>query len=399
MNRINESLASLGVYPSTSLRVRESDIVSRVKRARVFPFAERSRSVLSALLYLLGAVVLSACGDKKEEAASTRPVRSMVVASGTDSQTASYTAEIRSRFETDLSFQVGGKIVSRSVDVGANVRRGQVLAQLDPSDQQVNADAARSAVNAANAEFERARTEEARYRDLLERGLTTRAAYLSQQTAVKTSQSRLEQANADLKLSQQRLGYTQLRADQDGVVTRVSVETGAVIAMGQRVLSIARPSELEAVFDVPDSHIDEVRGASEAQFVLLSDPKTRYTARVREISPSADPVTRTYQVKTSIPSPPPGLRLGMTVTVMLPHAGTSSSLSLPTTALTQQGHDTAVWIVKRDGTLELRPVSIERYESDRVLISKGLASGERVVTAGVHRLAAGEHVRLMEESQ
>lgn len=343
------------------------------------------------------ALLLSACGKKAEPEVAPRPVRTILVSAGTNGETATYTGEIRSRYETDLSFQVSGKLVSRSVDVGAVVKRGQALAQLDPSDQQTSADAAHAAVNAATAELERARTEEARYRDLLERGLTTRALYLTQQTNVKTAQSRLQQASADLKLSQQRVGYTTLRADQDGVVTRVTAEAGTVLAMGQKVLSIARPSELEAVFDVPDSRIDEVRGASAAQFAFLNNPAVPYPAKVREISPSADPVTRTYQVKASIPNAPNGLRLGMNVTVMLPHTGTRTTVALPATALTQQDRNTAVWVVKADSTLELRPVKVDRYESDRVYLSDGLAKNERVVTAGVHRLSAGEKVRLMAE--
>lgn len=349
------------------------------------------------LLAVLVALALCACGQEKEAAPTSRPVRTMLVSDGAGAQSANYTAEIRSRYETDLSFQVGGKVISRSVDVGAMVKRGQVLAQLDSTDQNTNADAARAAVRSATAELERARTEEARYRDLLERGLTTRAAYLTQQTNVKTSQSRLEQANADLKLDLQRVGYTTLHADQDGVVTRVMVEAGAVVAMGQHVLSIARPSELEAVFDVPDAHIDEVRSAATAQLALLNTPDKYYPARVREISPSADPVTRTYQVKTALPQPPAGLRLGMTVTVLLPRTVASSTLALPATALTQKNRDPAVWVVKADQTVELRPVTVDRYDADRVLIAQGVRAGERVVTAGVHRLAGGERVRLLEE--
>lgn len=348
------------------------------------------------LLCVLGLACLSGCGKHAAPEVTPRPVRFMVVTNGTHGENTTYTAEIRSRYETDLSFQVGGKLISRSVDVGAVVKRGQALAQLDPTDQQVNVDAARATVSAATAELERARTEEARYRDLLERGLTTRALYLTQQTNVKTAQSRLEQASADLKLSQQRVGYTTLRADQDGVVTRVMAEVGAVMAMGQKVVSIARPSELEAVFDVPDGRIDAVRSASAAQFAFLTAPAVTYPARIREVSPSADPVTRTYQVKAALPNAPHGLRLGMTVTVILPHSNAPSTVALPATALTQQDHDTAVWVIKPDNSLELRAVRVDRYESDRVLIADGLASGERVVTAGVHRLTTGERVRLMQ---
>lgn len=359
-------------------------------------FERAARPRHAALLLGVACIVsiASGCGSEEARAPEVRLVRTIVVAGGSSGETTTYTAEIRSRYETDLSFQVGGKLVSRAVDVGATVRKGTVLAQIDQTDQRLGVDAARSAVNAAQAELDRARSEEARYRDLLERGLTTRAAYLTQQTAVKTNQSRLDQATADLRLSQQQLAYATLRADQDGVVTRVMAEVGSVVSPGQRVMSIARPSELEAVFDVPDSRIDEIRGASAVTFAFLTSPGTPYPARVREISPSADPVTRTYQVKTSIPNPPANLRLGMTVSVRLPSVAGRSSVVLPATALFQKGRDPAVWVVKSDQTLELRPVSVERYESDRVYVTEGLSQGDRVVTAGVHRLAAGDKVRL-----
>jgi membrane fusion protein, multidrug efflux system len=344
-------------------------------------------------------VLVAGCG-KKEAAppAEARPVRTIVVANGSGGGATTYTAEIRSRYETDLSFQVGGKLVSRAVDVGATVQKGAVLARIDPTDQSLGVDAARSAVAAARADLDRARSDEARFRDLLERGLTTRANFLAQQTAAKTAQSRLEQATADLRLNEQKLRYTTLRADEEGVVTRVLAEVGAVVSPGQRVLSVARPSELEAVFDVPDNRVDEIRAAPDVQFALLSAPAALYPARVREISPTADPVTRTYQVRTSIPNAPWNLRLGMTVAVTVPNPGKAGSLVvLPSTALFQQGTTPAVWIVTQDQTVRLRPVNVERYESNRVLIKSGLQQGDRVVTGGVHRLTAGTRVRLLDQ--
>jgi len=340
------------------------------------------------------------CGAKDApQESEPRLVRTMLVGEVAGDQQTRYTAEIRSRHETALSFQVGGKIENRLVDVGALVKAGETLAVLDATDQQLGVDAARSAVAAAEAEFERARAEEARYRELLERGLTTRAAHLAQQTNLATSKSRLEQATADLRLNEQRLAYTQLRADFDGVVTDVLAEIGAVVAPGQAVLRIARPDELEVVFDVPDARIDELRGDTAVQFSLLAAQAAEYAAQVREISPSADPATRTYQVRASIKDAPPGLRLGMTVAVSLPHASGAGSFRVPSTALFQSGDDPAVWIVRSDSRLELRRVEVERYESDYVLVINGLAAGQRIVTAGVHRLADGEPVRLLEESQ
>jgi RND family efflux transporter MFP subunit len=342
---------------------------------------------------------LAGCGSPEAEAPpEPRLVRTFVVDGGAGANAAEYTGEILSRHETELSFQVGGKVVGRPVDVGSVVKRGDVLAQLDDTDLRLRVQASRSGVDAANAELERARSEEARYRDLLERGLTTRAAYLTQQTAVKTNQSRLEQATADLLLSEQRLGYATLRADVAGVVTRVDAEVGTVVASGQRVLAVAQPHELDAVFDVPDARIDGVRHAATVELRLHGGAAEGYTASVREISPRADDLTRTYQVRASIEGPPPTLRLGMSVIVTVPQNGSAGSVVVPATALFQNGDKPAVWIVRSDRTLELRGVAVERYESDAVVISAGLASGERVVTAGVHRLAENESVRLMAEA-
>ena len=346
---------------------------------------------------VLALCLCAACGKEPPAVSAPRPVRSLVVTSASAEGGATYTAEIHSRYETDLAFQVGGKLVSVPVTVGTLVRKGELLAQLDQTDFRVSLEAARSGVTAAQAEFDRARSEEGRYRDLLERGLTTRANHLAQQTAAKTSRSKLDQAIADLRLSEQKLSYTSLRADADGVVTTVTGDAGVVVSAGQRVVTVARPSELEAVFDVPDAHIDDVRASSMTQVALLSSPTTHYPARVREISPMADPKTRTYRVKTQILAPPPNLRLGMNVVVTLKQSEGPAVIAVPAAALFQKNHDPAVWIVKADHALELRPVSVARYEADEVLIAGGINAGERIVTAGVHRLSPGEKVRLLTE--
>jgi RND family efflux transporter MFP subunit len=352
---------------------------------------------LGSLLLIALAAALAGCGGKKEPEVLVRPVRSEIVAGGASADSATYTAEIRSRYETDLSFQVSGKVVNRAVDVGATVKKGQLLAQLDQTDQQLGVDAARGAVPAAQSDLDRSRSEAARFRDLLERGLTTRAQYEAQQTQVRSAEAKLSAATADFRLAQQRLGYTTLRAGEDGVVTRVSVEAGTVVAAGQRAFSIARPSELEAVFDVPDGRIGEVVAGSAVLINPLSGDSAAWAGSVREISPSADPVTRTYQVRTSIVKPPPTLRLGMTVSVTLPRVGGVPNISLPSMAIFQKDGKPAVWIVSADSTVELRPVVVERYDTDRVYVADGIRTGERVVTAGVHRLAPGEKVKLAAE--
>jgi len=250
-------------------------------------------------------------------------------------------------------------------------------------------------VNAAKAELDRAKSDEARFRDLLERGLTTAATFLAQQTQTKTAQSRYEQMSADLQLRRQQLGYATLRADRDGVITRTYADAGSVVAQGQRVVALAQPSAPEAVFDVAEQRVDEVRGEPSIEIVVLSLSNTKLGGSIREVSPSADPVTRTYQVRVSIENPPPNLRLGMTATVTLRRTGPAPMISVPATALFQKDEKPAVWIVKADKKLELRPITVDHFDTLSVAVASGLAPGEMVVTAGVHKLAAGETVRIL----
>ena len=341
--------------------------------------------------------LLTACGAKQEAPPDIRPVRSTVVNTGQLSDQVTYTGEIRSRYETDLGFRVSGKIISRPVDVGAQVVAGALLAQMDPNDQRLAVEAAQSAVVAARAELERAKSDEARYRDLLERGLTTRSTYVAQQTATKAAQSKLEQAESDLSLRRQQLAYTTLRADTAGVITRVYADAGAVVSAGQPVVTLAQPSVLEAVFDVAEAQVGAVRSATMVEVALLSARDKPFTGRVREVSPSADPATRTFRVKTTLLNPPPDLRLGLNTIVTLKTSQSASGIVIPASALFEKDRKPAVWIVKPDQTVELRPVAVARYETDAVVVSSGLQKGDRIVTAGTHKLLVGQKVRLLPE--
>src|SRR6267142_1282120 len=350
----------------------------------------------SGLIALLA--LLAACHDKQETAADIRPVRTAVVGNGAYGDNITYTGEVRARHESDLGFQVAGKLVARPAEVGASVTAGTVLAQLDPTDEKVAVESAQSAVSAAQAELARASSEEASYRHLLERGLTTRTAYIEQQTAAKTAQSRLQQATSDLDLRRRQLNYTTLRADRDGVITRVSADVGAVLAQGQAVAALAQPAELDVVFDVADSQVDAVRNAKSVSAALLSARDKPLVAYVREVSPSADPVTRTYRVKCTLPGQPPGWRLGLNTIVTLASGNAAHGIRIPATALYEKDRKSAVWIVKLDHTIELRPIEVARYDTDSVEIGSGLQAGERIVTAGVHKLLAGQEVRLLADS-
>jgi RND family efflux transporter MFP subunit len=350
----------------------------------------------SGLIALIA--LLAACHDKQETGADIRPVRTAVVGNGMYGDNLTYTGEIRARHESDLGFQVAGKLIVRPAEVGASVTVGTVLAQLDPADEKVAMGSAQSAVSAAQAEVARAASEEASYRHLLERGLTTRTAYIAQQTATKTAQSRLQQAEADLDLRHRQLNYTTLRADRAGVITRVSADVGAVLAQGQAVVTLAEPSELDVVFDAADTQVDAVRNSKTVAAALLSARDKPLVAYVREVSPSADPITRTYRVKCTLPGQPRGWRLGLNAIVTLEAGHAAQGIRIPSTALYEKDRKSAVWIVKVDQTIELRPIVVARYDTDSVEVSSGLRSGERIVTAGVHKLLAGQKVRLLSDS-
>ena len=344
------------------------------------------------------AALLAACGGKKEAriagtagALGDRDRRR-------EPDSATYTAEIRSRYETDLSFQVGGKLVSRAVDVGATVKKGQLLAQLDQTDQQLGVDAARGAVPAAQSDLDRSRSEEARFRDLLERGLTTRAQYQAQQTAVRPPRPNYRRPPPSCASRSSGSGTPRCARAKTAWSRACMVEVGTVVAAGQRALSIARPSELEAVFDVPDGRIGEVKTGSSVLINPLSGEGAAWAGRVREISPSADPVTRTYQVRTTIVNPP--------AVVASRHDGERDAgarrrraqhLAAVHRYLPERRQARGVDRDQRDSTVELRAVTVERYDTDRVYVAEGIRTGERVVTAGVHRLSPGEKVKLAAE--
>src|SRR5437879_4889647 len=309
--------ASLGTTPSTrglALTVCRSPrtewFVARATRMNTERIV--SNSAFMALIALL-----AACHGKQEASADIRPVQTAVIGTGKYGGNLTYTGEIRARHESDLGFQIAGKLTARPAEVGMYVTAGTVLAQLDPADERVAVASAQSAVSAARAELARATSEEASYRHLLERGLTTRTTYIEHVTATKTAQSRLEQATGDLDLRRRQLNYTTLRADGAGVITRVSADVGAVLAQGQAVVTLAQPSELDVVFDVADTQVDTVRNSKTVTAALLSARDKPFVVHVRELSPSADPVTRTYRVKCTLPGQPPGWRLGLNTIVTL----------------------------------------------------------------------------------
>lgn len=355
---------------------------------------------VSTMILGLGAMtVLAACERQAAAPEPIRPVRVATVAPQPFESRSNYTGEVRARYETNLAFRIGGKIVARYVEIGSEVKKGALLARLDPEDTRLSIENAKAQLNAAQADHNQAQTDLARVRKLFEGKVISQAELDRRQTQADSAAAKLESVRSQLRVAQNQMGYTELHADADGVITQMMAEAGQVTAAGQTVMRLARPEEKEIVFNVAENRLDELRQASGIAISLWAQPEKTYMGAVREIAPGADPVTRTYAVKVAVKNPPAEMRLGMTATVSIVQSGGGDIVALPLSALYQQGADPAVWIYDAEkGAVELRPVKVAAYVEKAVLIAAGLRAGEKVVTAGVHKLIPGQKVRLLPEA-
>lgn len=349
------------------------------------------------------ALLLAACSPKPPVADEARPVR-VTRALAVDAQgLVSYAGEIKARYETDMSFRLAGKILTRQVDLGASVKRGQVLARLDAQDANLNAAAARATLAAAESELDFAKAELTRYEDLLAKKFVSQGVYDQKQNAYKAALAKRDAANAQSGVSGNQAAYTSLVADADGVVTAINAEPGQVVVAGQPVVRVARLGEKDAVISVGENQLAAIKVNPVAKIVLWSNPGKSYSGKVREIAASADAVTRTYTVKVALADADDALRWGMSANVAFasadnaPTGAAKRMIVLPMTALTQtddkSGAKPAVWIVGADNKVKLTPVEIGRYSEQGVTVLAGLAGGETVVTAGVHKLISGQTVK------
>jgi RND family efflux transporter MFP subunit len=354
------------------------------------------------MIFLLALQLGLLCGCQKNNAEPTENVRSVhavTVALAPDDQEATYTGDVRARWESALGFRVPGKIVARSAEVGMPVRKGQMLARLDPQDQRLSAEAARQQLMAARSDFEQAKADLARYRDLVKKGFISAAEFDRRKWTYDTAAAHLEQATAQLELSHNQTAYTTLRADLDGVVTSVQAEVGQVVTAAQPVVKVARLDEMEVAVNVPENRLAELRAANDVDVSLWAAPGKTYNGRIREISPSADNVTRTYTVKVTVLNPDGAVQLGMTANVFLKGSSHAAVARLPLTALFQNGTEPAVWVIDpKTRQVQLKSVQVGRYTQDYVTIVAGLTDGEQVVRAGVHKLNAGETVKVVAEA-
>lgn len=361
-------------------------------------------SPAAALAIIGAALLLGGCQDEMAPGAAkasekpshaARPVLVQRVAFEDRVPERSFVGTIRPRIESDLGFRVQGKVARRLVNVGDVVRAGQPLATLDEADLRLQTDQAEAERRAATVSLGQAEADLRRTLTLSGQGWIAVAIVDKQKTATEEARSRLMRAERSVTLAQNAFSYAVLTADADGVVTATAIEPGQVVAAGQTAIRLAHTAEKEAVIAVPEALVGQVR-AGEARMGLWSNAKARYSARLRELAPAADAMTRTYLARFSLPDADAGVQLGMTATVTVSGTAAERIVRVPLPALFNQGSGPAVWTVDNAGHLTLKPVTVAAYDAQDALVAGGLAEGDRIVRLGVQKLDAGQRVRVVE---
>ncbi|MGY4625485.1 efflux RND transporter periplasmic adaptor subunit [Bradyrhizobium sp. USDA 4486] len=342
---------------------------------------------------VLASVALTGCNDNTARTTTRATlVRTTIVQPRDRQGSITLTGEVQARFRADLSFRVSGRVVARDVEVGAHVKKGDVLAGLDPAEQAADVDASTAAVASAEAQLRVAKATFERQKALIASGFTTRTVYDQAQEGLRTAEGVLQAARAQLGTAQDALGHTVLRAEADGVVTARNLEVGQVVPAAQPVFSIAQDGERDAVFDVYESVFLGQTDGRRVTLALVSDPAVTATGEVREISPVIDAKSSTIRVKVSIEDPPVAMTLGSAVAGTV-KAKAQQEITLPWSALMAAGRKPAVWTVDpQTQTASLKPVTVGAYEAGQVLIKAGLEPGEHVVVDGGKLLSAGQPV-------
>ena len=357
-------------------------------------FAGYSRLLAGVSLALI-AIALAGCdATVVEKAAPSRPVLVASVHYEQESPERSFVGTIKPRIETDMGFRVPGKVARRLVEVGQTVDVGQPLATLDEVDLKLQAEQAEAEFRAATGVLAQAGAAEQRATDLRAKGWATDAQLDSAKAAADEARARLNRAERSVELTKNSLSYATLVADSRGVVTATLVDPGQVVASGQTAIRVARFAEKEAVVAIPETLVGRAKDGA-ASVGLWSEPNRKYTAKLREIAPSADPTTRTYLAKFSLPDAGDEVALGMTATLTLADRATERVAKLPLSALYSQGGEPSLYVVDDRGDVALKPVTVKAYESNDVVISGGVQEGARIVVLGVQKLDPSQKVRVV----
>lgn len=348
---------------------------------------------------VLTSLMLAGCNAEADVPSATRPqaVETITVKLEPSGRTWSYVGTIKPRYQSDLSFRIGGKIIERSVEVGNWTKTGDVIARVDPKDFELALAAQAAELAAAKVSRDESQASLERFRLLFRDGHVAQAALDQRQSAAAEASSRVERAERNVELARNQLAYSTLVADSDGVVTSLPVEVGQVVAAGQLIARVARKDAIEVEVALPEQDLAAVREAV-AEADLWGNDASRFVTTLREVAPDADPISRTFRARfalTNVGEAAPDF--GRTATLHLRARSGGSVAALPLSAIANENGTPVAWVVADDGQHAVpRPVTVQAYEQDRVLVSAGLNSGDRVVALGVHMLDPDKPIRPIE---
>ena len=351
--------------------------------------------------WLVLAFLLAGCSKPAPQAEPVRSVKVITIASSSYGFSHEYAGDVRARLETRVGFRVGGKIIRRQAEIGQQVLPGQVLAQLDPQDLRLAADAGRAQVAAATTNRDLAAAEFRRYKELRDQNFISNAELERREATLKALDAQVSQARAQLAAQGNQTSYATLQADVAGIVTAVEAEPGQVVAAGTPVVRIAANGPRDVVFSVPEDRVGSIKPGRPVALRAWSQGNAALTGTVREVAASSDPVTRTFAVKVAIQPDPAAapLPLGATVYAQLAtdnglNTG-AAVIKLPTSALRQVGNTTTVWVLNPEGmTVQPQTIQIATADGNEVVVASGLKPGMQVVSAGVHVLSPGQKVTI-----
>lgn len=346
---------------------------------------------MKVIVSIITLALLSACDKPAEIKPPPRPALVMKVGNPVEAKGMALVGEVVPRFESNQGFRVAGKIITRKVEVGQTVKKGQQIAQLDPADMRLAASASNADVRAAEADYELAVDELNRQRQLVDKKFISQSVLDRHEAQVKTAKARLKQAKSQAYVSYNQTRYSHLYADRDGVISMVRAEPGQVVEAGEVVAKITGTEEVEVAVTVPESRMQKLKVGDEVSVRLWVNSQKRYAAKVREIAPRADSATRTFSVRVAVDQPDEELRFGMTTAVVFA-ADLYEKLLIPASAVTQKQGKTIVWVVDSNKTVQMREVVTGMINEEGIVIESGLSVGDTIAVVGVHTLTQGQKV-------
>jgi len=353
------------------------------------------------LFGLLALILLVACEKPVEPPPPPRPALVMQVADSATETAMSLIGQVQPRYESAQGFRIAGKIIERRVEMGARVSKGQVIARLDATDSQLNAAAAAAEVASAEASHALAVAEVARQRQLFAKKFISASALDIKESELKESSARLAKVKAQANISGNQTQYTTLTADRDGVVSFIQAEPGQVVAAGDVIVRIADTHTVDVLVAVPESRMAEVKLQAPVLLKMWADQQKTYTGIVREIAPTADAATRTFNVRITLENTDAAVKFGMTAGVRFaaPSTANDSSVLIPSRALTANNGKSQVWVIDANNHAQPRMVETGAFREDGVVIRSGLSTGETIAIAGVHTLTKDQLVRPVMETK